>query len=755
MSQFKDFEGEFQPVKKYNLQELYSDKFILRLNREKQFNKAADQKSEPRTNDATTNQPKPKKKVLLSGTNELKQELSKRKRKKTLMLVGTKSLREMLEMKRARNDQAANEAAKNNSTPEGPETKKRKRQRIKLIPFTQVPPGPGVHQSPQKVPKKGDDGSQEDLESEDEFVDALLQFHEVTKADLEGLAPKDNEETTQIEVDETDSSDDTLEFYDTAKQAPEGSPQISETQNELELDSLSDSGDLGSGDLPEEKEVGDRQPKPSGDGNSGANGVDETNGDQKDLEFSELPSVSARDIALMKLIIKPQISGLTFPQLHKSSLAPAYKEIHSIIEHTIKDYEGHSLLLVGPRGSGKTYVADKAIDDLRQKYKNHLITIKLNALLHHDDKLAFREIARQLDIHSRVMRQELADTFEQRAISDTFANILKILDSNARNSDEGQGIPVVIIIDEIEKFTGGGKQTLLYNLFELSQSSKTPICVIGISTKATTRELLEKRVRSRFSQRIVSTERAPTLEVFWENARLNLLVPEEKFASFDDVSYPKLWNKRIEAMFYSPTGLKKAMYKIFYTTKNYKDFYHCCQIPVSGIAEKAPFPRAKDFEIYMLQLSPGYAQTIVESLSNLELLLAIAAARWIVKSEVPQVNFNLAYKEYTEMMKRMNLEATTLNANSSFVDSTILASIKVNQKVWTSKVMRDCWANLYNMGLLFDVITSNNEVNVNNNYNMYKNMVIEDSKMLQLDISLEELGLLIDELVSFKKLTRL
>ena len=107
------------------------------------------------------------------------------------------------------------------------------------------------------------------------------------------------------------------------------------------------------------------------------------------------------------------------------------------------------------------------------------------------------------------------------------------------------------------------------------------------------------------------------------------------------------------------------------------------------------------------------------------------------------------------MMKTFNREATTLSSNSSHIDSTVLASIKVSQRIWSPKVLRDCWANLYKMGILFDVITSNNEVNGNNNYNMYKETVIEDSKMLQLDASLDDLASLIDDSVSFKKLTRL
>lgn len=775
MSQFKDFEGEFQPIKKSHLHELQADKFLLRLNRERQLNRSdtqikLEQHLEPLR--LTTNDPKPaksKRKVVLSGTNELKEKMQKKKNKKKLILVGTSALQDMLERKRAEQDQARRAEMGDTDVHRN---KKRKKLKVKLIPFLQKPPRINklsdsgeatTTNNNNDLSRDLDSNSEHSLDLEDEFVDAELNFHEITMADLEGLTPVGNERTTQIEVDESDS-DESTELYDTAQPVPD-TLKFLETQSaadlrenggteEDELIFIEESQTDGQSQL----EGGNSARESTNESQNKGTGSFETKQGQRDSKADLKFTVSASDIALMKLIIKPQLSGLTFPQLDKSLLAPAYKEIYTLIEHTIKDSEGHSLLLVGPRGSGKSYIADKAIGELREKYGNQLIVIKLNALLHTDDKLALREIARQLDIHSRNMSQELKDTFEQRAISDTFANILKILDSNSRGGElveHGQSVPVVIMIDEIEKFTADGKQTLLYNLFELSQSSKTPICVIGISTMATTRELLEKRVRSRFSQRIVSVGRAPTIDIFWENARLNLLVPDENFTEFGDQEYPKLWNEKIGQLYQYPSGFKKVITRVFYTTKNFKDVYHCCQLPVSVIAEKNPFPRGEDFEIYMTQLSPGYAQQIVESLSNLELLLAIAAARWITKSELRQVNFNLAYAEYTEMIKRLNLEATTLSANSSFVDSTVLASIKVNQKIWSSKVMRDCWANLYNMGLLFDIITSNNEVNVNNNFNMYKNMVIEDSKMLQIDMSLEEMGLLISRQAPFRNLTRL
>ncbi len=48
-------------------------------------------------------------------------------------------------------------------------------------------------------------------------------------------------------------------------------------------------------------------------------------------------------------------------------------------------------------------------------------------------------------------------------------------------------------------------QTLLYNLFDVAQSRAAPIIVVGLTTELDVVENLEKRVKSRFNHRQVST----------------------------------------------------------------------------------------------------------------------------------------------------------------------------------------------------------------------------------------------------------
>jgi origin recognition complex subunit 4 len=88
---------------------------------------------------------------------------------------------------------------------------------------------------------------------------------------------------------------------------------------------------------------------------------------------------------------------------------------------------------------------------------------------------------------------------------------------------------VIFILDEFDLFTSHPRQTLLYNLFDIAQSRKAPIAVLGLTTKVDVVESLEKRVKSRFSHRYVHLALPKSFVAFWEACKEGLLVHEEDF----------------------------------------------------------------------------------------------------------------------------------------------------------------------------------------------------------------------------------
>lgn len=476
----------------------------------------------------------------------------------------------------------------------------------------------------------------------------------------------------------------------------------------------------------------------------------------------------------LKKIRKRVLSQLTcrIENFYNMCLSPSmsdkYNEIYRLFEHTVRDFEGHSVLLFGPRSSGKTAMIEHALQNLSKKYSDQFITIRINASVHSDDSTALRDIARQLDHQAKSLfgGEEIEGlNVEQRSISDTFANILSILDRSANmtgNVDSEHAVPIIFVVDEFDKFTSGHRQTLLYNLFDLSQSSTIPICVVGISPKITTRELLEKRVRSRFSQRIIVLSKPSSVEEFWENARLGLIINNEFSSSLSDSESATKWNTYIDNMFgVDSFYFKKLVYQNYFTVKNYKDFNNNCIYAISKVNEETVYPRDEDFAFYASRQSHNDVETIINTLSALELLLLICAARWVEKFELHLINFNLAYKEYKESVTQFNLNSTTLSTSSSstssLIDNSILSHIKVNQRIWSPKALRSCWENLYTMGLLLDygAVTTNADGHIISTTNSNKHIILDDTKMVQLDVTLDEIHNSMDDLNIFKPFTRL
>lgn len=90
--------------------------------------------------------------------------------------------------------------------------------------------------------------------------------------------------------------------------------------------------------------------------------------------------------------------------------------------------------------------------------------------------------------------------------------------------------PVVVILDALDLFALHPRQSLLYCLLDNVQSCRSApgsqgIAVIGITSRVDTIQLLEKRVKSRFSGRIIRTAPPSDVEHWLSIVKNILLVP--------------------------------------------------------------------------------------------------------------------------------------------------------------------------------------------------------------------------------------
>lgn len=229
---------------------------------------------------------------------------------------------------------------------------------------------------------------------------------------------------------------------------------------------------------------------------------------------------SDSELKLLKRIVLEKITVKRPAPL--VGLDDEYKKVYQLVEHTVVAGEGNSMLLIGARGSGKTALVGKVLFELSKDRREDFHVVKLNGFVHTDDKLALREIWRQLGTEMEIEEDGLSKNY-----ADTLSTLLALLSHPSEQTGqetEQVAKAVVFVMDEFDLFASHPRQTLLYNLFDIAQSRKAPIAVLGLTTKIDVAESLEKRVKSRFSHRYVHLSLAKSFTAFQEICKAVLLL---------------------------------------------------------------------------------------------------------------------------------------------------------------------------------------------------------------------------------------
>ncbi|XP_017469248.1 PREDICTED: origin recognition complex subunit 4 [Rhagoletis zephyria] len=196
------------------------------------------------------------------------------------------------------------------------------------------------------------------------------------------------------------------------------------------------------------------------------------------------------------------------------------ENVRQLLQRTVELGESNSLLLIGPRGSGKTTLINAVLADLvpTADFQQNTILVHLNGNLHTDDKLALKSITVQMHLENAANGKAFG------SFAENLAFLLACLKSGNKRSKS-----VIFILEEFDLFCAYHNQTLLYNLFDVSQSAQAPICVLGATCRLDVIELLEKRVKSRFSHRqIFLFPTADTFETYLDLFEALLSIPNEK-----------------------------------------------------------------------------------------------------------------------------------------------------------------------------------------------------------------------------------
>lgn len=412
-----------------------------------------------------------------------------------------------------------------------------------------------------------------------------------------------------------------------------------------------------------------------------------------------------------------------------------HNELVELMSRTVETHQGSSLVVMGPRSSGKSLLVEHALRELESRHSGEYIVVRLSGFAQTDDKMAIREICRQLDLK---LAEELQlsehdfELLERKSMSETLQGFLRIFQEH---DTETNSVSVIFVLEELDRFAQHMRQSLLYTLFDLPHNSNSGVSVIGLTSHINLREMLEKRVRSRFSHRLIVLNRPKTLDAFWDICRATLLVSDERLMETHSRECV-VWNKHLEALYQNHTAQSNALYSlvesVFYTTKDPRQVNYGCLYEFSkagNTEENGDLPFSEFDESMAAVQNPSDASAILAGLTELQLALLLSAARAQIKLESDALNFNLVYEEYKtaaraqQVKRQIALTATTTPSTGQ----------PSGYRIWSRNAALSAWEQLEHVDLVVAVNTVTSKKGGSGT-------ITEDLKMVKVDVDLRELA---------------
>lgn len=160
-------------------------------------------------------------------------------------------------------------------------------------------------------------------------------------------------------------------------------------------------------------------------------------------------------------------------------------------------------------------------------------------------------------------------------------------------------------------------------------------------------ELLEKRVKSRFSHRQIHLFNSQTFEdfivIFKKLLCLDVNFPDQKFADS--------WNLQVEQLARDPT-ITDILRQQFEFTKDVRALQQLLMYPVCQLSEMSPSLSVSDFVESRKLITMDSKSAMLHGVSILELCLIIAMKHLTEIYEGEPFNFEMVYSEYSKFAQR-------------------------------------------------------------------------------------------------------
>lgn len=310
-----------------------------------------------------------------------------------------------------------------------------------------------------------------------------------------------------------------------------------------------------------------------------------------------------------------------------------FDELYELVDHTVSTGGSNSVLVLGPRGVGKKVLVNQVLDQVTKEskvFRTDGLTVRLNGLVETDDKLALKEITRQLNLENVVGDRVFGG----------FAQHLEFLLASLRSDVTGRNSkPIVFVLEEFGLFCNHKNQTLLYNLFDVAQSRAAPIIVIGISSSLDVIESLEKRVKSRFNHRQLTMLPFQKFDSYCEAVKYYLTVPDRCCSAESRTE----WNRNISRLL-KATDTRKTLDRIFClnsTIGHLKQYLYT----VLCFMEGGQIDNQLLLDVLDNQNSSEEI-SLLSGLSVLEMCVLISIKHVLFLYEDQPFNFEMCYHEY-------------------------------------------------------------------------------------------------------------
>ncbi|GAA5970567.1 hypothetical protein JCM11641_007354 [Rhodosporidiobolus odoratus] len=387
-----------------------------------------------------------------------------------------------------------------------------------------------------------------------------------------------------------------------------------------------------------------------------------------------------------------EVGVMNFPYL-EGGYDEWERPLRGALEEVVRKGMGNAVMLLGPRGVGKTMIIDRTLSILGYVHgASSFATVKLSGLVHTTDRLALRSIAVQLQQQGYGGGEFEVDEGDYSSNSATMTTLLRLLEPSSSTSTSPDGTPsaststssdpsktskpLVLIVDEFDLFAQHPRQSFLYCLLDIVQGNRRRggVAVVGVSSRVDCLSLLEKRVRSRCQSHVLQVMPHNSLTAFTELGKRLMRADErawelERGSGDEGKQWAVEWNEEVERFWAEkkvkeffervwmvggnvPTELRSVLSHMLYTLD-----YRSRLPPPSS-----PIPRLTYDLLKPLLNSDKNRDPTLRTLSTIELTALIGCKHLSSSTSDRQTGFNfeMLFEQYAAHARRASASGGAL-----------------------------------------------------------------------------------------------